>query len=83
MESGYEGFVAKDERRAYEGRGDEALAQCQGAGLDRQRKQLAAWNPIRTTDAEAGERSRLDGDRPTWVSRPVLMAVPTWRRSGS
>jgi hypothetical protein len=47
IERGYAGYVAKDEASVYEAGADEAVAEGQGAGLDRQRKPLAAG--IRST----------------------------------
>jgi hypothetical protein len=59
--AGTRSYVAKDERSAYEG-GDSAVAQGQGAGLGPIPKTAGGVESDRPADAEAGERSRLDGE---------------------
>jgi hypothetical protein len=81
VERGYEGDVAKDERGVYEGEATRrgSRSRCRAGPTATTAGGVESDRPA---DAEAGERSRLDGEPADLGQRLVLMAIPTWRRSG-
>jgi hypothetical protein len=61
--------VAKDEASAYEGGATRRWLKVKVPGLDRQRKQLAAWNLIGLLTPKPGSGPGSTVNRPTWVSQ--------------